>query len=180
MKKNHNSSFIIHNSKGGFTLVEMLVATAVFTVVMTVTLAAILNITDIQKKISARRVVQENLNFAFDVMVREIRTGKNYNNQSDGNVEEFPFTNAQGQDVVYRINASNQLERSEDGGFNFLPLTDPKLNIENLNFVVNGAGSGDSRQPMVIITLAASAGEKEKLITRINLQTTVSQRAPDS
>ena len=62
----------------GFTLIEMLVSVAIFTVVMAVSTTALLSMVDASKKAHALQSVMFNLNVAIDGMVRSIRMGSDY------------------------------------------------------------------------------------------------------
>jgi len=170
--KSKNKKTIL-TGRQGFTLLEMIVAIAVFTVVMTMAMQSILNINDVQKKIESFRTVSDNLNFALDAMSREIRTGRNYSSTG----AEFSFTNAKSEYVTYYLE-SGQLVRLADS--DKFPLTDSKIIISELAFALVGESPGDNLQPKVRINLSASAGMKNKESTKINLQTSVSQLVPDS
>ena len=65
-------------SKKGFTLVELLVSSAIFTVVSIVAVGAVLTINAANRKTQAIRAVVDNLNFAMESMSRKLRTGSNY------------------------------------------------------------------------------------------------------
>lgn len=157
----------------GFTLIEMIVATAVFIVVIVSAMAAFLNMSDIQRKTTAFRAINDNLNFAVETMTREIRSGSGYNSS----VNSFSFTNVNGDGITYAL-SSDRLIRTEDG--NSFILTAPEAKIIGLNFIVagNGASGGDG-QPRVTIVINGFVGEKEKTKSALNLQATVSQRKPD-
>ncbi len=62
----------------GFTLIEIMVSISIFTVVMLVTMGALLTLNDSSRKAQALRTVIDNLNFAVEDMSRKIRTGNNY------------------------------------------------------------------------------------------------------
>ncbi len=62
----------------GFTLIEVMVSVSLFAIVMTLSLGAILSIIDGNKKAQAINSVSNNLNFAVDSMVRDIKTGYSY------------------------------------------------------------------------------------------------------
>ncbi|MBI3632674.1 MAG: type II secretion system protein [Candidatus Vogelbacteria bacterium] len=66
------------NMKNGFTLIEIIVSVAIFTVVMTVTMGALLTLNDSSRKAQALRTVIDNLNFSLEDMNRKVRTGDNY------------------------------------------------------------------------------------------------------
>ncbi len=65
-------------SQKGFTLIEMVVAVGLFSVVMLVAVAAILSIIGNNKKAQAINNVVNNLNFAIESMVRDMKTGQYY------------------------------------------------------------------------------------------------------
>ena len=162
----------------GFTLIEIIVAIGIFTAVITMALATFLNISDIQRKAGALRAINDNLNFALEIMSREIRTGKNYCLSSCG-VSSFNLINSQNDSVVYRLN-SNFIERSSDNGSTFLRLTSPEIKIDDLIFIVKGETAGDQKQPMVTVILNSSSVDKKAGELKLNIQTTVSQRKLDS
>src|SRR3989344_2710842 len=170
------------NSKiGGFTLIELIVAVGVFMVVMTITLSAFLNIIDIQKKTEAFRKVNDNLNFAMEAMMREIREGKSYSD-TDCSGSDFCFTDKDGKAIKYELNAGGYIERKEGSG-DWLRMTSDGIKITRLSFFVSGEEtypSGDRQQPLVTISIGGESGEKEKLKSKLNLQATVSQRKLDS
>jgi len=62
----------------GFTLIEMIVAVGLFSIVMLVSISALLSLVDANRKAQALQSVMNNLNIAVDGMVREIREGSNY------------------------------------------------------------------------------------------------------
>lgn len=179
--------------KFGFTLIEMMVALAVFMVVMTITLAAFLNIVDIQKKTEAFRKVNDNLNFSMEMMMREIREGKGYGVDSSGKIFTFisraetlendntPTT------VTYSLNENKFIERCVNPcSGNEQRITSEDVNITSLYFTVRGEnpyGEGDGKdydQPRVTISISGESGVKKKIKTTLDLQATVSQRKIDS
>ena len=95
------------SENGGFTLIELMVALGVFMVVMTITLSAFLNIIDIQKKTEAFRKVNDNLNFAMEAMMREIREGTKYcpSGCASGS---FSFTNKDADSIKYEWDESEK------------------------------------------------------------------------
>jgi len=162
-------------------LIELIVALGVFMVVMTITLSAFLNIMDIQKKTEAFRKVNDNLNFAMEAMMREIREGKGYS-AADCSGADFCFTNKDGKAVKYQLNGGGYMERKEEAD-EWLRMTSDGIKITRLSFFVSGGktySSGDRQQPLVTISIGGESGEKEKLKSKLDLQATVSQRKLDS
>lgn len=72
----HTSSF--SQSTAGFTLIEMLVSLALYTVVVTISVGSLLVLIDGNKRVQGDQSVMTTLTFAMDSMTREIRTGRIY------------------------------------------------------------------------------------------------------
>ena len=161
----------------GFTLIELLVALGVFMVVMTITMSAFLNIIDIQKKTEAFRKVNDNLNFAMEAMMREIREGNNYSATDCGGAK-FCFTDKDNTQIKYQLNSGGYIERKGPSG-DWIRLTSDEIKITNLSFSARGNSAGDKQQPLATMAISGESGTKEKLKSRLNLQTTVSQRKLD-
>jgi prepilin-type N-terminal cleavage/methylation domain-containing protein len=70
------NSFVA-NSKG-FTIIEMLVSLALFTIVATVATGALLTLIGNNSRVVEEQSVMTTLSFALDSMAREIRTGYSY------------------------------------------------------------------------------------------------------
>ncbi len=79
--------------KKGFTLIEIIVSLAIFTVVAVVAVGAFLKIIDANKKAQTLQTAMNNINFALESMVREIRVGSNYYCYQDvSGTINFPIT----------------------------------------------------------------------------------------
>lgn len=170
----------INNKQSGFTLLEMLVAVAIFAVVMTMTMSAFLNIVDIQAKAESFRKVNDNLNFAMEAMMREIREGYGYNDCTTP-CENISFTSVNGNSILYskeEIGEIGYIKRTEDSVES--RITSESIDIELLEFTTKGFDINDTDQPLVIINLQGKSGKKTKTESMLNLQTTVSQRKLDT
>lgn len=62
----------------GFTLIEMMVAVTIFSMVMLVSAGSILSIVDANRKAQSIKSIVNNLNFTMETMSRNIRVGTNY------------------------------------------------------------------------------------------------------
>lgn len=193
----------------GFTLVEMLVSVAIFTVVMTISLGALLAISESDRRAQTLKSVINNLNFALDSMGRSIRTGTNYHCGTSGTVTSpqdcnspasyFAFEAFDGSSVAYCLD-SGLVKRQVTTGVlstdcsssNFIPITSSEVTISNLDFYVKGAPrAGDFIQPKVTIILSGyvqvtgggdtqlDCGQNNSTCTIVNLQTSVTQRLFD-
>lgn len=70
----------------GFTLIEILVSTAIFIVVMVIAMGSLLSISTANNKAETVKTVMDNLNFALDSMSRSVRTGVNYHCTTSGDI----------------------------------------------------------------------------------------------
>ncbi len=169
---------------GGFTLIEIMVALTVFMAVMTIALSAFLNIMDIQKKTEAFRKVNDNLNFAMEAMMREIREGKGYSVIFGGDGLSFTVKDENGDYVTITyssiITANEGYLQRKKGTDDALRMTSDGIKITRLSFSVKGNVAGDNQQPLATISIGGESGEKAKLKSSLNLQATVSQRKLDS
>jgi len=201
-KKNRSSfqlsTFDFHLNRG-FTLIEMMVALSLFTVVITVSLGSLLSIIDANKKSQAIQSLMTNLNFVMDDISRNARVGSNYHCSDATNALDvtmvrncpsgdtlFAFEPTRGNpssptdQVVYRfVNSGTGIEKSSDGGSSFVKITSSNITLDQMKFFVVGALSGDSQQPRVVIVMKGVAGVEDKIKTNFNIQTTITQRILD-
>lgn len=179
----------------GFTLVELLVSIAIFSLVMMIAVGSLLTMTEASRKAQALKSVMNNLNFAVESMSRMIRVGTTYHcgvvgsigvaqdctsgssyialEQSDGDLDSLA------DQVIFRL-LEGRIERSTDGGASFVPITADEVVIEDLKFYVVGSAPGpDTVQPKVVMTVRGYASISERTRTDFDLQTTITQRLPD-
>jgi len=82
-------------TRRGFSLIEMLVATALFSVVMIIAVGALLTVVDGNRKAQALKLAMDNLNFAVESMSRTMRVGTTYHCRvSSTVVPEVVFSSA--------------------------------------------------------------------------------------
>jgi len=182
----------------GFTLVEMVTAVAIFSMVMVIAMGALLAVLNANKQNQAIQTAVNNLNLAMEMMSREIRVGYTYHCGEGGVITETrnckldgksyiafePFdgdSDAGNDQVIFKLE-SNRIQRSDNSGTNFLYLTAKNVFIERLTFYVAGTDITDNIQPRVLVSLGGhvdlgSIGERGR--SYFNLQTTISQRLID-
>lgn len=167
----------------GFTLLEMIAALGVFSVVIVIFSSTFLSLLNAERRAQASAGVQDNLRFALEVMSKEIRTGTDY--PAPGTYESITFTNRHDppQRVTYRLNEFADEQCSQEhpcigkkvcdaSGSNcsgFLPLTSDQISIDRLRFIRSGI------QPRIQIVVNGRA-KIQNVETKLNVQTTVSQR----
>ncbi|MDO8492227.1 MAG: type II secretion system protein, partial [bacterium] len=163
----------------GFTLVEMIVAVGLFTVVMFIATGALLSVVSLNKKAQAQQSAISNLNYALENMARSIRTGTTYHCGNTGQIDLsqncsggdsfFAYESDSGDGAADAGNSNDQrvfrlangvIQKSKDSGSTWMDITDPSIVIQNLTFTVTGTGStgsGDFNQPQVRINIAGFA-----------------------
>ena len=72
------------SDKRAFSLIEIMVAVAIFSVVMLVAVGSLIALIDANRKAQAIKSVMNNLNFAVESMVRNARVGTDFHCESDG------------------------------------------------------------------------------------------------
>ncbi len=196
------TSMRAHSPEKGFTLVEMIVSVALFSVVMLVCVGALLALVGANRKVHALQAVMNNLNVTLDGMVRAIREGSTFDGSgacqgnsggpkdctSGGSQFSFePYGNGpSGQPWVYRLNSvTHRLERSINGA-SFVPVTSPDVVIDSLLFYVVGSSRGCSVspcnliQPKVVIVIRGTAPVlNSQAKTTFHIQVTAVQRLLD-
>ncbi len=182
-------------NRKGFTLIEVIISISIFIIIVTVSMGAIASIFDANRKSQSLKAIMTNLNFALEIMAREMRFGTNYHCKEDGNIYQpqncteggnfVSFLSSEGQQIVYRLNSStNQLEKSINGGSSYVGITAPEITIQSLKFFVLGAtvevSPASPLQPKAIILIRGFAGTKTTSQSLFTLETTVSQRVLDT
>lgn len=182
------------NLQRGFSLIEMLVATSIITIVMLTAIGSVITIQDANRKAQAVRAVIDNLNGAMENISRKIRTGSTYHCGEPPNLpiitafdcpndpgygtafafmsaEDFDV-NGESQPLVYKLVGTTIQYYSPAFGSKYLPLIDPRVKIESLRFYVHTA----STHPSVLITMKGSITlTKPPVSVPFNIQTTISQ-----
>jgi prepilin-type N-terminal cleavage/methylation domain-containing protein len=166
--------------RAGFSILELMVSSALLAVIATLSAGAVVTVIAVNQKARAFETIMGNLNYALDLMAREIRMGSKYDCGGGGAPFDCPssgssaivFEGADTVPVAYSLN-SGQLYR------NGVPLTSDKILIENFTVYVLGSDPSDSLQPKVLIILRGVTSPSARTTTRFDIQTTVTQRLFD-
>lgn len=189
-------------NQSGFTLLEMLVSLALFTIVITMSVGSLLVLIDANAKARNMQALMTNLAFALDSMTRDIRTGYDYSCDKDHgegqtsdcpsspSTDGFSFTESGNSltvglgnnRIAYQLQ-NNRIQRNLAGS-GWQPITSEDIEITELSFYVSGAADelfadGDTEPPTVTIFVSGEAGDVEVSQTSFSLQTTVVQRRED-
>jgi len=179
------------NNERGVSLVELLIAVGIFSVVVMIAVGSVLSIIDANQKSRTKKVILNNLNSTLDTMTRTIRDGDTYNCGGTGQAENpcpsgstiFAFernggdpANASDQ-TVYRLNSvTKRIERSLNSGASdsWYPITSEDVEIEVLEFQYRTSG-GELPRVDIVIQGKTTEGD-ERIDSSFELQTTVAKR----
>lgn len=184
-------SKIINKNNKGFTLIEMLVAVALFSIVLVVAMGAILTVIDANRKAQTLSSVMTNLNFAIESMTRSIKTGVDPELSGSGQIitvdaNDLSSNSFNRQKVVF-----SRLEDSDGrgsivrkiGNKDFIPITAPEVDITSLSFSLNGDDGRtgpytppDFKQPVTLIAVEGVVKISNDIESNFKIQTSVSQR----
>lgn len=175
----------------GFTLIEMLVSVALFSIIMMITIGTLLTLVDANRQAQSLQSITTNMNFALDSMARTVRTGYSYycgtTGWTSGAIQDCAngstalyFKDHNGVDVVYAYNATNKSIERTKGGVT-AALTAPEIRVTSMAFFVTGTGgkSLNNTQPTITLMIQAAAGDDPGTDTTFNIQTTLTERVLD-
>jgi prepilin-type N-terminal cleavage/methylation domain-containing protein len=185
----------------GFTLVEILVAITVFTLVIAIAAGLFVHVLQSQRKALTYQEVFDQTSYVIEYMARGIRmakkqrtatepiaclttTGRNYE-LVGGNPHHLRFIrwdHLTATFICYEFRVkNNRLEVSRNRGDSWILLTSPELRVLNFRFNIIGDGlETPALQPRITIVLEVKGREYGAgLRPKIYLQATVSQRDLD-
>lgn len=189
----------------GFTLIEMLVAVGLFSVVMLVSVSAILSIIGNNKKAQGINNVVNNLNFAIESMVRDMKTGFLYKCQSlpielnttnlcatpgspVDSVAFFSTLSGANTQVEYRfippatttdaVYVPGHIVKTTGGGSPVDLTSRTDVDIKSMKMYINSPASGTvgASQPSIFLIIRGDANILDNQVTQFGLQTFISQR----
>jgi prepilin-type N-terminal cleavage/methylation domain-containing protein len=172
-------------TKKGFSLIEVLVATALFAIITTATLDIFKLVIDSQRGAIATQNVEESLKYFLEVTAKEIRMARrNMLNclsfsslkiysvtQVSANADDLFFVNYKGECVKYSLsNGRFAITRGNVTDY----ISPAKIVIDELHFVLEDETS--TRQPAVTMELVAHALGKDSAKSQMRIQTTLTSR----
>ncbi len=183
-----NKFFKKENS--GFTLIELMVSTSIFVIVMMASIGSLFSLFGNAKNSRALRFAMDNVNFAMESMTRSIRMGINYycggipanltdtmDCQNGGNTISFVPQNNNTIRVSYqlatRADSTQTLQRCENSSC--VDMISNDVSINSLKFFVRGSSTSDSIQPSVYINIKGTVYVKG-VPSSFSIQTLASQR----
>lgn len=162
----------MHNK--GFSLIEIIVAVGLFTVVAMLTVGSLFILTSAEKRVASVQANQDNIRFTMELMSREIRTGDGafYSISPGCRPSCFSFELPTGEVVEYTLD-SGRIFRQVNSGSPYA-ITGSEVSIEILSFDLKAADPyGDDIQPHVTIALKGVAQKNTPNATTLNVQTSI-------
>ncbi len=175
--------------KKGYTVLETVIAVAIFLVVVTIGMGALLNANLVHQKSQDMRSLTDSLSFIMDDMSKNLRIGSVYHCINDGNLSAteprscgngagISFKSFDGTQLKYVVDSTISSVQKYVGAEPAVSLTPPQVVVDSISgFTVQGAES-DLLQPMVTIRLVGKITYKN-IETPFSLQTSVSERLID-
>lgn len=169
------------NSHRGFSIVEVLVGVAMFSLVAGAAAGLFISALKVQRNSLASQETLDQASFAFEYMSRAIRmarkeisapaclskNGLNYELTRGG--AGIKFINYQGLCEEFFLE-DNMLKEKRADYSSALPITSARLSVAAFNVSVSGEAEADDIQPLVVFLLKAGG---------LKIQTSVSQRNLD-
>jgi len=189
-------------NKRGFTLVELLVTIALFSILVSIAMGGFVSALHTEHQVAAMMGAESNVSIAIEEMMREIRTGYLFCHDNGATTpnsacdtapdscsidasgvwtcSKLSYVNAQGNVVAYSLN-NGVLERS-DSSVNagvMAPLTSSGVKITKLGFTLFGNTEGDHWTPRITIVIGVEPNDSTINWNTANLETSVSARQID-
>ncbi len=193
MNKIENRKINLGDSTG-FTLVELLVSIALFSIFVGISIGGFVSALNTQKQVTGLLAVQGNASEAIEEMTRDMRTGYLFCHDagsgtptstcgctvtgSGWDCSALTYINALGQSISYSL-VSGALQKNINGTAQ--PVTGNNVNVKYLNFFLFGNTEGDNWPPRVTVAIGVAASSTNPALQQsvVHFQTTISARGID-
>ncbi|TSC52647.1 MAG: Uncharacterized protein LiPW41_17 [Parcubacteria group bacterium LiPW_41] len=173
MKKN-----ILENKKG-FTVIELLVASAIFVIFLAVAVGSFTRILQVQRTLARRIVITSALGTAIETISREVRVGYDFpivqHNQPMGSLAFKSFATHDIEnpvDVTYSFDGDKIVRTAAQS----TQITPTDVVIKNATFIVNQKDKCQPWRITIVISAVPKGVGMDKPEEAINVQTTVTSR----
>jgi prepilin-type N-terminal cleavage/methylation domain-containing protein len=158
--------------KKGVTLIEFIVAMAIFSIVIVIVMGSFSMAIKAQKRVISIQNIQENAKFIVDFIAKETRMSI-INNTTDGISSSLNMTRSSDESsVIYAFEGGNFTR-------NGIAMNSDDISITG-SFYILGVVEDDDTQPRVTITMKLKGlGEQTEEAIEINTQVTLCQRLLD-
>lgn len=170
----------IKKESRGFTLIEILVAVAIFVPLILLVIASFLQLNSTHRSLQNKNAIMQQLQYGVQLMSTEIRAGSAFESGCEGGCEDLVFATQVRSDmprirIEYHLSSTtHQLVRAAQtkhgvcshilgSGFGaefppecYSPLTSKDVTLDHVEFFVN---KGTTTQPTITIVMDGSIGE---------------------
>ena len=172
----------------GFTLIEMAVATGIFSVLVISAISIMISVTKAQVKIQRVQTAIDNVRFSMELITKEMRVGTGYEYYSDcdpsGPAQSgIRFTTSTGGKRIYYLDSINdRIMRSKTSlCADAVPFTAEDVRVDRFRILLRGIPGGSSDgQPWATFNMAVTVLDPKGVSDfSMDLQTSVVQRIRD-
>jgi prepilin-type N-terminal cleavage/methylation domain-containing protein len=170
-------------SNKGFSLVELLVAAAIFTVISTGVATLFVQALDLQRRATGIQRITENTQFALESIAREVRVSAITSGDTDC---DPPGAGTETLVIEHPINGTVTYAFEQSSGAGFLtrdangsgaqPITSEDVNFTAFAFCVTGSGGDDIQARVTMPMTIETVGGRQATRVQISMQTTVVSR----
>ncbi len=174
-----------NKQKKGFTLLEMLIATSLFAIIMSIFLGVYLSTLQANNKMIRMQKVQNEMRYILEIMSREIRLGTinydYYESMGNNNPVEMLSLKDMSDNIIY-FTSDNKNFQMKHNADDWIILNTDYIRIDNLGFYILPTNNPFSQsasileQPAVTVFLEISYNEDGSMDGNIKIQTTISSR----
>lgn len=174
--------------KKGFTLVELMVSIALFSIVILVAISAVVTIVDVNRQSQSLTSVMTNFNFAVDAMTRTIKTSRTQTTDTipvfkDQNDKFIRYKAIQRDDDATKytlgICVKNDLDAAKAciNDNDYTPILDPAIYLDNDDdFEIIRKGGSNTDHQLFLIKIKGYAKIGPRTNSNFHIQTSVSPR----
>ncbi len=181
----------------GFTLVEMMVSVSIFAMIVVIGIGSLMSVMDSYRQSQRNKKVTDSLDYILENMTREIRLGKNYYFQADGNrsgeyqdgsavIDEGDILGFDASDnrgyMRYFLRGGRicRVDYTEDDTYVSCLNEKGQVKITRVRVSVMNTEKNDLKQPLVWLQIeGVNPNEKSEKEKNFVVQTLVSQRELD-
>ena len=169
-------------SMKGFSIIEVLIAVAIFSVTMLVAAGSLVSLLDANQKARTQALVIGNLEAALNSMSRHIREGSEYLILDSGATIDYVRAGgvSSNSDDHTRFSfdaGSGRILRSDNGGVDYQPITSDDINIQNMSFELISNSIANELPRILVAVAGETTNTLTKTVSAFNVQTTISERA---
>jgi prepilin-type N-terminal cleavage/methylation domain-containing protein len=198
------SSYKKENRPSGFTLVELMVSIALFSVIVAIASGGFVQALRSERQVSAMMSAESNVSLVLEQMTREMRTGYLFCHSVTSTsplpacstpttpctinpatqawtCPNIEFYNSDKEKVDYALQ-NGFLERADEAEASgtFQPMTSNNVSTTYLMFTIFGNLEGDHWNPRITIAVGVQPNDNTVTWSTANLETTVSSRSIDA